>query len=531
MSPTAALLPVVSPPLAQVHPLWIGLLVLAPVAFWFARRRRALPSWGLPATVVAIAAGIVFGFGIVEIPTIEDLPLQKWVEDIGSAVGAWAYLIVGVLAFAETGAFIGLIAPGETFVLLGGVLAGEGTLDYVTLLGIVWLMAFLGDLASFYLGRRLGRSFLERHGPRIKITPDRLVQVEQFFDKHGGKAVIIGRFIGFVRAIAPFLLGSGGVTARRFVPYSIVGSGLWSALFVTLGYVFWQSLDQVLAWAKQGAFAFGSVIAVVVAAFVVVHWLGEAENRERARGWLEQASTTRAGRIVLAVWRPLSGPAHFVWGRLTPGGLGLEVTTLVAVAAVGGFAYIGLDGILDDHSPTHTDRRLSGWVGDIRVGIVEDIAQVGLILGSPLVVGIASVVASLFLARRRHVWTAITLVVAAALVLFGNALAHADAGRLHPNGGLDLLTGSPPPSTVAGAAVIWVAIAVALTPSVRRIPGRIGLTGLAVILAALICCAPLVLREAYLSDVLASAGLAAAIAAVVALVALFVAHLRQYPQG
>ncbi|MBF6618976.1 MAG: DedA family protein, partial [Patulibacter sp.] len=281
-------------PLAELHPMWLSLVVLAPLAVWLARRFRVLPGWGMPVAVVAFVLGVVLGLGIVEIPAFEDLPLQRWVEDLGDAVGNWAYLIVGLLAFLETGAFVGLIAPGETFVILGGVLAGEGTIGYVQLLGVVWLMAFLGDLTSFYLGRKLGRAFLVKHGPRFKITEERLVQVEAFFDKHGGKAVVIGRFLGFIRAVAPFVIGSSGVHARRFVPYSVVGSGLWAALFVTLGYVFWQSLDQLLTWAKQGAFAFGTVVVIVVTAIAVTHWLREPEHREQAAEWLRRAGLPRA---------------------------------------------------------------------------------------------------------------------------------------------------------------------------------------------------------------------------------------------
>lgn len=518
-------------PLAKVHPMWAALAILAPLVFLLVRRRRPVPRWALPATVAAVVVGAVLGSGVVELPTLEDLPLQEIVEDIGDAVGAWAYLIVGVLAFLETGAFVGLLAPGETFVILAGVLAGEGTLGYVELLTVVWICAFSGDMASFFLGRRLGRSFLEKHGPRFKITADRLAQVETFFDKHGGKAVVIGRFLGFVRAIAPFVLGSSGVAARRFVPYSVIGSGLWSALFVSLGYVFWQSLDQLLKWAKQGAFVFGTLVTLVVAAFVVGHWLQEPENREQARRWLHDAGETRAGRLARAAWRPFAGPARFVWARITPGDLGLEVTTLLAIATVGAFAFFGLENVLDGRLTTHGDDRLLKWLDGIRIGVAEDVARVGLVLGAPLLVGAVTLLGALFLAWRRRFFTAVTLMLAVGLGLLVTALVRDGESRLQPPGALETIDGSSFPSAVAAGAVGWVALAVALTPVLRRFPGRIGLNGLAVILAVAISCAPLVLRAAYLSDVLAGAGLAAAVMALVALVALFVSHLRQNPAG
>lgn len=516
-------------PLAQLHPMWLSLVVIAPAAVWLARRRGVRPGWGLPVAAIAVVAGIVLGFGVVEIPSFEDLPLQRWVEDVGDALGAWAYVIVGVLAFLETGAFVGLVAPGETFVILGGVLAGEGTIGYVQLLGIVWLMAFLGDLTSFYLGRKLGRAFLVEHGPRVKITEQRLVQVEAFFDKHGGKAVVIGRFLGFIRAVAPFVIGSSGVTARRFVPYSVIGSGLWAALFVTLGYVFWQSLDQLLKWAKQGAFAFGTVIVIVVGAIALTHWFRDAEHREQAAEWLHAAGETRGGRLLRALWRPVSGPARFLWRRITPGDLGLELTTLAAIAAVGAFAYFGLADIVDQQGLTAGDRGALRWIGVVDVGILQDLARVGMHLASPIAAAIVVGVAAWLLLRRRQLWMAGTLVVASAAALAVVALVRSSYDRLPPSGALDVVSASTFPSMVGAVAVIWVAVGIALTPFFRGISGRLGLTTIAILLAVALGFAPLVRRVGHLSDVLAGAGLAAAVTATVGAAALVVSHLRQNP--
>jgi undecaprenyl-diphosphatase len=524
----------VAAPLAAVVPLWLGLAVLAPLVLWFFRRRGATPGWALPLTVVAVVVGLLLGSGVVTIPSLEDLPLQEKVSDVGDAVGHWGYPIVGVLAFLETGAFVGLVAPGETFVILGGVLAGEGTLSYPLLLAIVWACAFLGDAASFGLGRRLGRGFLVRHGPKVKITPDRLTQVEGFLERHGGKAIVIGRFIGFVRAVAPFILGSGGLSWRRFLPYAVIGSGLWSALFVSLGYAFWQSLDKLLGWVKQGAFAFGTVIVLAVAVVAAIHWLGVDENRDRARAWLDRAGRTPAGRVVLAAWRPAAGPTRFLWHRLTPGGIGLEATTLAAVAAVGIFAFLGLESAFDARGPsgvTAGDRSTLDWVERLTFGPAEDLSRIGVVLGSFPVAGGLALLAAAFLVGRRRTGSAIALVAAAACALLVGAIVRASEERLPPPGALEQVSGSSFPSPVAVAAIVWVAIAVALSPAVRRIPGRVGLTGIAVILAAAICTAPLVLQTAYLSDVLAGAGLSAAVLAVVGIVAIVVGHIRHTPDA
>lgn len=195
----------------MLRPLWLaGAAVLA--AFLFLRRRKLEPAL-LVGGLIAVAGALLYGLGLFELPNLERL-----LEDLGRSLGTWTYLLVGGLAFLETGAFVGLLAPGETTILVGGVVAGQGEIDIVALIALVWACAVAGDLVSFYLGRRLGREFLETHGAKVSITPDRLEKVEGFFDKHGGKAILLGRFVGLVRAIAPFLAGRAGCRCGASCP-------------------------------------------------------------------------------------------------------------------------------------------------------------------------------------------------------------------------------------------------------------------------------------------------------------------------
>src|SRR5918995_3472167 len=172
------------------------------------------------------------------------LPLPDFtgaLEDASRTLGAWAYPAVGAFAFLETGAFVGLLVPGETAVVVGGVVAAEGDVELAPLIGLVWLAAAAGDLVSFVLGRRLGRPFLERHGPRVRVGPERLGQVERFYARHGGSAVLLGRFVGLVRAVSPFVAGASGLELRRFMPWSLVGTLAWAATFTLVGYGFSES--------------------------------------------------------------------------------------------------------------------------------------------------------------------------------------------------------------------------------------------------------------------------------------------------
>ena len=264
---------------------------------------------------------------------------KKAIEDIAQALGPWTYVLVGLLAFLETGAFVGLVAPGETTVIVGGVIAGQGEIELIPLIGLVWVCCVLGDTTSFFIGRRLGRDFLLSHGPRFKIDEKRLHQVESYFQRHGGKTILIGRFIGLVRALAPFVAGSSGLTYRRFLPFSVIGCGLWATLFTVLGFVFYRSFDKVAGSRREGhvrlrrdgrgdrgrglcrappaqgggAPAAGGVdrppgrAAGGRPAFRAVHPSGTGWSAPRG-GWRRR--------------RP-----SFLKERVTPGGLGLELTT------------------------------------------------------------------------------------------------------------------------------------------------------------------------------------------------------------
>jgi membrane protein DedA with SNARE-associated domain len=157
---------------------------------------------------------------------------------LGDGLGAWSYALVGVLAFLETSAFVGLLAPGELAVVLGGVLAGRGQMQYPALLAVVWAAAVAGDACGYVLGRSFGRRVLLRHGGRVGVTRGRLERVERLFARHGAKAIVAGRFVGVVRALGPFTAGASGMRATRFVAADVAGAGLWAATFTGLGYLF-----------------------------------------------------------------------------------------------------------------------------------------------------------------------------------------------------------------------------------------------------------------------------------------------------
>jgi membrane protein DedA with SNARE-associated domain len=220
---------------------------------------RVSPRLLAAAGVLAAAAFAATVSGAVPSPDLDGL-----LTDLSDRLGVWTYALVAVMAFLETGAFVGLIAPGETAVVLGGVVAARGDVDLPAMIALTWAAAALGDLASFTLGRRLGRRFLLARGPRVGITGARLARVEGFFDRHGPKAILVGRFVGLVRAVAPFLAGASNMELRAFLPWSILGTAIWSSAFVLIGYAFSSSFSTAAGAFTHGALGLAAVAAAVL---------------------------------------------------------------------------------------------------------------------------------------------------------------------------------------------------------------------------------------------------------------------------
>lgn len=507
-------------------------LPLATGALW---RRRDL---GTEKTVLALlAAGLlgVYASGVLGLlPNFEQL-----IEGIAETLGAWTYALVGVLSFLETGAFVGLLIPGETTVIAGGVIAGQGEIDIVPLIGLVWLCTILGDSTSFAIGKRLGRGFLMKHGPRLKITHERLEQVERYFAQHGGKTILIGRFIGLVRALAPFIAGSSGMRYGRFLPYSVIGTGLWSAAFCLLGYLFYRSFSQVADIAGTAVTAFGTVVATVVVVVLVYRRLRHAEERARLKAWIvrqaERPLLRPLARLARPVWRrvlrPLGRAAapriRFVWDRLTPGNLGIEFTTAVAVAVAGLYVFALYVVVLSGSDALTTGDRLGADVAaDLRNGKVVDVVKVLTDLGSFAVTAVLIGLAALLLAWRRRPAELLALVAGFALVVVAVQLAKAGIDRQRPGGGLTAAEGQSFPSGHAAYATAYAALAVVASRVLPNLAIRAALVLAMMGVTVFVGLSRMYLGVHYWSDVAGGWGLGLGTFAGCGAVALLVTHIR-----
>lgn len=507
---------------------WLAVLI------W---RRDRIHGERLIVSVIGIAVLALMASGLLTRLPAPDAVL----EDLANVLGKWTYLLVGVLAFLETGAFVGLIVPGEATVIVGGVVAGQGEIDIRLLIGLVWVAAYLGDTVSFLVGARLGRGFLLKHGPRVKITEERLVQVERYMDQHGGKTILIGRFIGLLRALAPFIAGASRMPYRRFLPYDVLGSGLWAACFCLLGYFFSQNLEAVIHWAERGVLIFSFVAAAVVGLVLLIRHFRDPVKREQASAWLDaQALHPRYGplvrpvrwvwlHLVLPVSRFLSGPLTFLLNRVTPGGLGIEFTTATAVLAVAGYAFYYLLVAALNWPDNEFVMQLNNTAFDVAASFRNDtlteVVKVVTKLGALPVAGTVVAVACAVCLSRRRFPEALTLAVSFGITVAIVHLTKSWTDVPRPSGTLVATENASFPSGHAAYAVAYVAVALALTRV--GLLAQISLALIGTVIGGAIAASRVYLRAHYLSDALAGTALGFAVFAFVASLALLFVHLRQ----
>jgi membrane-associated protein len=158
------------------------------------------------------------------------------IEFVG-AYGPWVYAILFAIIFVETGVVIWPFLPGDSLLFAAGALCATGTLSTPITAGLLVAAAFLGDAVNYSIGRYIGPRVFSAEGadPRHHkwLNRDHLKRAHEFFEKYGGKAVILGRFVPIVRTFVPFVAGAAEMTRHTFVLYNIVGAILW--VFVCLG--------------------------------------------------------------------------------------------------------------------------------------------------------------------------------------------------------------------------------------------------------------------------------------------------------
>ena len=165
------------------------------------------------------------------------LHLDKHLTVLIQTYGTWVYLILFAIIYCETGLVVTPFLPGDSLLFVAGTLAGLGALDVHGLFVLLVIAAFAGDNTNYWIGRYLGPRVFKRERSRF-LNPAHLARTQQFYEKHGGKTVILARFLPIIRTFAPFVAGIGRMTYVKFMFYSFSGSIFWIGFFVYGGYYF-----------------------------------------------------------------------------------------------------------------------------------------------------------------------------------------------------------------------------------------------------------------------------------------------------
>lgn len=173
------------------------------------------------------------------IKTLVDLflHLDKNLELVIQGYGMWTYLILFILVFLETGLVVTPFLPGDSLLFVAGAFSASGSLNVVLLFITLGIAAILGDTANYQIGHFVGPKVFSKSNTRL-FKKEHLERTQLFYEKHGGKTIIIARFIPVIRTFAPFVAGIGEMTYLRFLSYNLIGGIAWVTILLFGGYLF-----------------------------------------------------------------------------------------------------------------------------------------------------------------------------------------------------------------------------------------------------------------------------------------------------
>lgn len=170
------------------------------------------------------------------------LHVDEYLRDLVEMYGPWIYAILFAIVFAETGLVVTPFLPGDSLLFAAGALAASGALDVTVASIVVLAAAIIGDAVNYAIGRSVGRQLVRRAetDPRWRrwINPAYVARAHEFFERHGGKAIVLARFMPIVRTFVPFVAGIGEMSYPKFAFYNIAGAVLWVGVCVGAGYAF-----------------------------------------------------------------------------------------------------------------------------------------------------------------------------------------------------------------------------------------------------------------------------------------------------
>jgi len=430
--------------------------------------------------------------------------LLQYLTHLLERTGQWSYVAIFFGAMLESAAFLGLIVPGESLVLLAGFSAAQGSLDLDVLIAVVAFGAAVGDNIGYELGRRMGRPALKRYGQRFGMTDTRIARTDAFFDRHGSKAIFLGRFVGFARALVPFLAGSARMPYRKFLPYNLLGAAAWALSVTLLGYFLgasWQSAGQ---WIGRASALLGGMVLFALLLVWIWRWAVQHEAfLQQSWSHFIQRPGARALRVRFAP------QIAFVQARLSPQsylGLQLTVGALILIGASWLFGGVAEDVVHGDPL-TLVDMQLAQWFHAHSTPYLTEIMLAITHLHDPLPVTVAVALLAGYLAAKRNWYWLACLGLTVPFGMLLNVLMKVSFHRVRPSFDIPILMVSGysfPSGHVVGATLVYGILAAMLSAQIGAWRWRVTLVLLAFAMVVLVALTRMYLGVHYLSDVLAA---------------------------
>lgn len=430
--------------------------------------------------------------------------MLDYLVNLVGRLGHWGYLVIFLGAMLESAAFLGLVVPGESLVVVAGFFAAQGLLDIGDLIVLVAIGAIIGDSIGYEMGSRMGRPALEHYGTRFGLGKARIERAEAFFRRHGGKAVFLSRFVGFARALVPFLAGSSRMPYRKFLPYNALGAALWSPAFLLLGYFLGTGWKTAEYWIGRASAIIGGIVVFIALLAWLWRWAVRHEV-EIKRHW---AAFLQRPRIDALLHR--FGPQiAFVRARLSPEGyLGLRLTVGAMVLIGAGWLFGGVaEDVLSGDPLTIVDVDVSQWLHAHATPLLNQWMLAITHLHGIAAISTYALLTALYLAWKRDWYWLLCLSVTVPSGMVVNVLTKLAFQRARPTFDepiLALTTYSFPSGHVAGTTLFYGVLAAMLMAKTSSWGWRVFLIFAAFALIVLVALTRMYLGVHYLSDVIAA---------------------------
>jgi undecaprenyl-diphosphatase len=436
--------------------------------------------------------------------------MTSLIAHILSLSGWLALLIVFAVPALESSVFLGFIFPGETALILGGVLASYGRVSLWEVLIAGISGAIIGDSVGYLVGREYGHRMLRAWPFRRILKPQRIERAQDYLAKRGGRAVFFGRFTAALRVLVPGLAGMARMRYRVFLPFNAAGGATWGALMILLGYIAGASWKQVANYATQVGIA---LFVVVVLALILGHLLRTARDPESWAG--RQVGRLAGSRPASWLLRRFPGQLGWLSARFqtgVPTGFALTVAVLTLTACGWSLGSLTFSVVHHVNSARLDPRVLSFFVGH-RTPWLTSLAKILTWLGSGFVLWPVVIAAGLGLWWwRRQVLAATLPALSLAGAGAGSWLTEVLVRRPRPAAGdwLGAFSGWSYPSLHAAQALAaWGMLAVVVMAG-RSLRTRTLLMAGAALIALVVGLTGLYLAAHWMTDVLAGWALAGA---------------------